>query len=186
VWYSPRWLGNGKIVYTINHPKQTEPTNGVWIADSNGQNAKQLLVPDQQLGAPVLADVSAKGDRALIWYTGGAQGALKLNVSYFALLDLSSGQTTSLKPQGEFTGLVNAAFSPDGSKVLCVYRDTNKQVHLVVRDVQSEVDNSVLTQSGSLGATTDSPVLGFDWANNDTLYAATGPGFGTLLTLGSK
>ena len=184
VWYSPRWLGNGKIVYTINHPKQTEPTNGVWLADSNGQNAKQLLVPDQQLGAPILTDVSAKGDRALIWYTGGAQGALKPNVSYFALLDLNSGQAIPLKPSGEFTGLANAAFSPDGSKIVYVYRDTNKQAHLVVRDASGKTDNDLFSTSAPLGYS--DYLQGLDWTNNDTLYAATGPGFGTLLTLGSK
>ncbi len=187
VWYGPRWLGNGKIVYTINHPKQSEPTNGIWLADSNGQNAKQLLAPDQQLGAPFLADVSAKGDHALVFYSGALQYAAHLNVSYWALLDLTSDQTVPLKPAAEFLGPANAVFSPDGSKILFVYRALDKQVYLVVRDVQSEVDSTVLTQSEFLGATNDSPMQGLDWVNNDTVYAvAPGPGFGTLLTLGSK
>ncbi len=186
VWYGPRWLSNGKIVYTINHPKQSEPTNGVWIADSNGQNARQLLAFDQQLGAPILADVSAKGDRALIWYTAAMQYATKPNVSFFALLDLSNGQAFPLKPSGEFIGPANAAFSPDGSKIAYVYRTLDEQVNLVIRDVADGTEHTLLTQSGILGASTESPMQGLDWANNDTLYAATGPGVGSLLTLGSR
>jgi Tol biopolymer transport system component len=186
VWYGPRWLGNGKIVYTINHPKQSEPTNGIWLADSNGQNAKQLLAPDQQLGAPFLADVSATGDRAMVFYSGAFQYAAHTNVSYWALLDLTSGQTVPLKPAAEFLYVANATFSPDGSKIIYIYRTADNQTQVMVRDVPSGTDNSLLTQSTLLGTTTDSTVQGLGWVNNDTVYAAAAPGAGTLLTLGNK
>ena len=188
MWYGPRWLSTGKIVYTVYYPKQTEPTNGVWLADRNGQNAKQLLAPDPQLGVPILADVSAKGDRALIWYIGAAQYGAKPNVAWVALLDLNNGETVPLKPAVEFLGPTNAAFSPDGSKIIYVYRSiADGQTLLAVRDVQGGVDNNILTQSESLGTTTESPMQGLNWVNNDTVYAAgPGPGFGTLLTLGNK
>ncbi len=186
VWYGPRWLGNGKIVYTINHPKQSEPTNGIWLADSNGQNAKQLLAPDQQLGAPFLADVSATGDRAMVFYSGAFQYAAHTNVSYWALLDLTSGQTVPLKPAAEFLYVANATFSPDGSKIIYIYRTADNQTQAMVRGVQSGTDSSLLTQAAPLGTTTNSTVQGLDWANNDTVYAAAAPGAGTLLTLGSK
>jgi Tol biopolymer transport system component len=186
LWYSPRWLRNGKLVYTIVYPKLTEPANGIWLADSDGKNARQLLGPDPQLGVPMLVDVSAKGDRALILYTAAMQYATNPNVSYLELLELSSGQHEPLKPAGEFVSLSNARFSPDGSKIAYVHRTLDNQASLVIRDVQSGAENAILTQPGILGASTESPMQGLDWVNNDTLYAATGPAGGTLLTLGSK
>ncbi len=186
IWYGPRWLRNNKLLYTIVHSKLTDPTNGIWLADSDGKNAKQLLAPDPELSVPTLVDVSAKGDRALIWYIAGMQYAAKPNQSFLALLDLSSGQTTPLQPSGEFMGLTTAVFSPDGSKIAYVYRSMAGEVNLVIRDVQSAAENTILTQSGILGVNTESPYLGLSWADNDTLYAATGPADGTLLTLGSK
>ncbi|CAG0928308.1 hypothetical protein TFLX_00833 [Thermoflexales bacterium] len=187
LWYSPRWLGNNKLVYTVLHPKLSEPANGIWLADSNGQNARQLLAPDPKIGPPALADVSPKSDYALVWYPmfAGQYGA-ESNVTWFALLDLNKGESVPLKPAGEFMSPANARFSPDGSKLAYVYRTLDKQVNLVIRDVQSGAENTVLTQSGILGANTESPMQGLDWANNDTLYAATGPGVGVLLTLGSE
>lgn len=186
VWYGPHWLNNGKIVYTIFHAKIDDPDNGVWLVDSNGQNARQLVkVTDKQTGLPILRDVSAKGDRALVFYSGALQYAAP-NVSYLALLDLTSGQTVPLKPAAEFLSVANAAFSPDGSKINYVYRSADKQTQVMVRDVQNGTDNSLLTQSTLLGTTTDSTVQGLDWANNDTVYAAAAPGSGILFTLSSK
>lgn len=184
VWYGPRWLSNGRIVYTVFQRTLTDPANGVWIADSNGQNAKQLVsIIDPQLGAPILGDLSAKGDRALMWYSNALQFAARPNVSYFALLDLNSGQTTELKPQGEFTSLANAAFSPDGSKILYVYRDASQQTHLVVRDAPSTTDHDLYSTSTPFGL--NEAMQGLYWASNDTVYAATSPGSGILFTLGS-
>ena len=188
VWYGPRWLSNGKIVYNVAHPRATDPSNGVWLADGDGRNAKQLLSPDAQRGVPQLIKLSSKGDRALIWYSGASAFAVRPNVSYFAVLDLNSGQAVALKPSDPagFLSVLNATFSPDGSKILYVYRGMDDQAHLSVRDVQSEVDHSLLIQPMPLGAS-NFPMQGLDWASNDTVYAATTPaGVGMLLTLRSK
>jgi Tol biopolymer transport system component len=187
VWYGPHWLNTGKIVFTIFRAKIDDPDNGVWIVDSNGHNARQLVkVTDKQMGLPILRDVSAKGDRALVFYSGALQYATHTNVSYLALLDLTSGQTVPLQPAAEFLNVANATFSPDGSKIIYVYRNADNQTQVLVRDVQSGIDNNLLTQSTQLGTTTDFTVQGLDWTNSDTVYAAAAPGAGTLLTLGSK
>ena len=99
---------------------------------------------------------------------------------------MNSGQLVPLQPAADFLSVANATFSPDGSKILYVYRSTDKQLQVVVRDVQSGAENVVLTQPAILGSANDTLVRGLDWVGNDTIYAATGPGAGTLLTLGSK
>ncbi len=188
VSYGPRWLPNGKIIYTVHHSPFADPVNGVWIADSNGQNAKQLLkFTDRQQGLPTLRAVSAKGDLALIYYAGALPTASKLNLSDFVLLDVNSGQTVPLMPTtaGDFLSVTNATLSADGSKVLYVYWTRDKQAHLAVRDVKGQTETNLLTQSLLYGAT-DSIMQGLDWASNDSIYVATSLDGGWLLTLGSK
>ena len=131
-------------------------------------------------------------DKALILYYL-AQGALGAgpNVSYFYILDLETGAVAPLKQaagqEAEFSGLSKARLSPDGSKVLYVYRylvGEEPEFRLAVRDVEGGAENVLLASADPLGFQTELG-LGLDWAANDTLYVATSPSSGLLITLGT-
>jgi hypothetical protein len=193
VWHGLRWSGDGKqILYTVARPQHDDPDNAIWIAGRDGKGPRRLLGPDPELGPPLLMDVAAQGDKALILYYL-AQGALGAgpNVSYFYILDLETGTVAPLKKaageEAEFSGLSKARLSPDGSKVLYVYRylaGEEPEFRLAVRDVEGGAENVLLASADPLGFQTELG-LGLDWAVDDTLYVATSPSSGLLITLGT-
>jgi hypothetical protein len=193
VWHGLHWSGDGeKVLYTVARPQQDDPDNAVWMAGRDGQDPRRLLGPDPELGPPMLMGVATKGDKALILYylAQGALGAAP-NVSYYYILDLETGAVAPLKQatgqEVEFSGLSKARLSPDGSKVLYVYRylaGEEREFRLAVRDVEGGAENVLLASPEPLGFQTELG-LGLDWAVDDTLYVATSPSSGLLLTLGT-
>jgi len=170
----------------------SDPDTGIWMVDGDGQDPLHLLgLTDQEMGRPVVVDVSAQAGKALIEYPLLALSQPGPNISRFALLDLKTGAVESLKEATgtgiEFMGVSNATLSPDGSKVLYVYIDGDSQRQLVVRDLTGEAEHVLRISSVGdfLGVSAESG-LGLDWAENDTIYAATSPAFGLLLRLGTE
>jgi hypothetical protein len=152
-----------------------------------------LLGSDPELGPPMLMGVAARGDKALILYyqAAGALGTAP-NVSYFYILDLETGAVAPLKqaagPEVEFSSPSKARLSPDGSKVLYVYRylaGEEIEFRLAVRDVEGDAENVLLVSDEPLGFQTELG-LGLDWADDDTIYVATSPSSGLLLTLAAE
>jgi hypothetical protein len=127
----------------------------------------------------------------LIWYPRAAGVmAVQPNVSYYALVDLDTGETEPLKTASgdeiEFLGVGNATLSPDGSKVAYVYRDLERTNYLVVRDLSGGEENILFeTDEFALGPGFDFG-LGLDWARDDTIYVSTGSQSGLLLKVGAK
>jgi hypothetical protein len=193
VWWGTRWSGDGKkILYTVAGRESDAPDNGIWIVEGDGKNPQHILgVTDPDLGSPFLVDVAAKGDKALIWYyMAASRFGAEPNVSYFAILDLKTGEVEPLKrargEEIEFSSPSNAILSPDGSKLLYAYRDLiGGEFRLVVRDVDGETENVLLISEEPLGASFQ-PGLGLNWAENDTLYVATFGRTHLLLTLASE
>jgi dipeptidyl aminopeptidase/acylaminoacyl peptidase len=194
VWHGLHWSGDGKkILYTVAHSQHDDPDNAIWMAGRDGQDPRLLLGPDPELGPPMLMGVAARGNTALILYYQ-AQGAFGSapNVSYFFILDLETGAVAPLKQatgqEVEFSSLSKARLSPDGSKVLYVYRylaGEEPEFRLAVRDVEGGAENVLLVSAEPLGFQTELG-LGLDWAADDTLYVATSPSSGRLITLGTE
>jgi hypothetical protein len=170
-------------VYTPLTPVPEE--GGLWIVERDSSNPQQLVGVDPKLGAPLLTDVSAQGDKALIYYRQRASTDFfsQPNLSYFAMVDLNSGAVEPLKqPTSDavaFYGPMDAAFSPDGTKILYVYRDASEQILLAVRDLDGGTEN-VLT-------TLEKPVafvghqFSLTWAEDDRIYI---PQLGLSFALG--
>jgi Tol biopolymer transport system component len=191
VWYSLMWSRDGeKILYTVFGIKSDAPDNGVWMAEADGDNLEHLLdTTDPDLGPPFLLDVSAKGDKALVvYYWALGELSIEPNTSFVALLDLETGKAEPLKraqsEEIEFVDVGQAIFSPDGSKILYVYRDLEPQWHLVVRDVEEGEENVLLSTEELIGGHRDFG-LGLDWADDDTIFVTRVVGLkgGLLLSL---
>lgn len=191
VWHAPRWSSDRKeILYTVNHSKPDYPYNGIWKAQRDGTDPQRLTDPDPQMGPPLLMDVSAQGDKALIHYYQIAElHQIEPNVSYFVILDLHTGDMVPLKKAStedvEFFSPWKAVFAPDGSKVLYAYLDDTARFRLAVRDLESETENALLISDDPLALNTELG-LGLDWADDDTIYVATSPSSGLLLHLGTE
>jgi len=192
VWPSMRWTRDGKkIVYTVYRRQHDDPNSGVWIAERDGKNPRHVLgFTDEEMGMPVLLDVSAQGDKALVWYAeGSARYASGYNVSYYVLLDLETGDVEPLKQasseEPEFYSPMTAVFAPDGSKLLYTYRDIGGEFRLAVRDVEGGPENVLTTSEEMLGYSADMG-LGLDWASDDTVYVGTPPSSGLLISLGAE
>lgn len=192
VWHSLMYSRDGKqIFYTVFRREADDPDNGVWVAEADGKNPKHLLsTSDPDMGPPFLLEVSAKGDKALVvYYLGLGRYAAEFNLSFVALLNLETGRAEPLKrakgEEFEFSGLYHATFSPDGSKLLYVYRDLELKWYLVVRDVADGTEKVLLTSEEPIGAHRDFG-LGIDWADDDTIFLAGPVGRGgLLLSIGS-
>jgi len=193
VWHSLMWSADGKkIFYTLASHDPDTPDNGVWQAEADGDNPERLLgVTNQDMGLPFLLDVSARGDQALIWYYPAAmQFGAQPNVSFFKLLDLKTGSLEPLKratsEEVEFFGILNATLSPDGSKILYIYKPAQGAYRLVVRDLDSEEENVLVEFEEPRGITREFG-MGLDWVEDDTIFVAGGSGFeGLLLSLSTE
>jgi Tol biopolymer transport system component len=198
VWSGMRWTPDGKkILFTITILDDETGKNGVWVVDKNGKNYKQLVKEREGWGYVSLYDMSATGDKILIGYPRAITRADKNpNLCFFELMDLQTGDIAPLiestangDPSGtqrEFFSPTQAAFSPDGSKILYHYNlgaGDQPAPQLAIRDVngtQEEVLGSWPVYTGEDIGTS------LFWAENDTIYLVKGPGLGTLYQLGSK
>jgi dipeptidyl aminopeptidase/acylaminoacyl peptidase len=198
VWRGMRWTSDGKkILFTIAILDDTTGKNGVWIVDKNGKNFKQLVKEREGWGYVSLYDVSAKGDKALVGYPRAIAHAEKNpNLCFYELVDLKTGNLTPLMEistdvdqsgdQAIFYSPTRAIFSPDGTKILYHYNLAGKDQpapQLVVRDVEDTHEELLGSWPIYLGEDVGPSLF---WGENDTIYMMSGPGMGTLYTLGSK
>jgi dipeptidyl aminopeptidase/acylaminoacyl peptidase len=198
VWRGLHWTPDGKkILFTITILDDETGKNGIWIVDKNGKNFKQLVKEKEGWGYVSLYDVSAKGDKALIGYPRGIAGVNQNpNLCFFELVDLKTGNLTPLVEtstdidqsgnQAVFYSPTQAAFSPDGSKIVYHYNlagEDRPTPQLVVRDVEDTRQEVLGSWSIYHGDDVGSSLF---WAENDTIYLMTGPGMGILYQLGSK
>jgi dipeptidyl aminopeptidase/acylaminoacyl peptidase len=190
LWYRPAVLPGGDLLYSVGLPDRDDPQNGIWRMKADGSEPRQLLAPHlDERGIPVV--VGAGAGRALLLYPA-LLGNLVRNQSAYAILDLNSGAETPLKqprptesdPLGPFFAPTAATLSPDGSKVLYVYRSTaDGRAVLAVSDAGAEEEH-ILKEFEDRGIIGDSPIgLGLNWASNNLIYGTGQPPGGLLIQL---
>lgn len=198
ILYGLRWLPDGeRLLYTVAYPSHSSlrSNNGLWIADRDGQNARQI-VSDPEGSPPLLIDVAPARGVALVFdFLGAFQFRPGRNVSYYLLVDIDTGAVEPIKEatgdETEFLSPLNAVLSPDGSKLLYVYRVLGGETRLAVRDVDGGAEHVLRTFDDPRGEGSRVPSgyvdigRGLDWAANETVYVAVSPTSGLLLTLGS-
>lgn len=175
---------NPRIIYD-NFAGVSDPETGIWITDEDGQNNKQLLgVIDPDKGRPLVVDVSAEAGKALVRHSDTF--TQEPNVSSYFLLDLTSGSTEPLKEASgeeiEFMAIVSATFSPDGTKVLYVYKEKDGGSIMAVRDLTGGTEY-VLGDYPGRGILEE---FGLNWCENNMVYAVGGQFEITAMLLGTE
>jgi hypothetical protein len=124
----------------------SDPMGGAILRATTAEDgySREILVPfgGQELGIPSLRDVTNQWDYALITH-GKLFGSITRDTP-FSLLNLNNGESNSLgklDPIGERNypqGLMyfeDAAFSPDGSKIVRMYRDDSDELRLTIYQI---------------------------------------------------
>ncbi len=186
VYFGLTWAPSGaQLYYSVTHPDPDEPQNGVWAFDVASGEAEQLLPADPDKGPPALTQVAATEQTALIFYPLLAgQGVAQSD--YFALLDLESNALAAVDPaitdEVPHDVVRVVTFSPEGTRVLFgLQQFEGSASSLQVRELP-DGKSSVVLESESL------PIMstvgrGLFWADDGTVFAATGPNEGVLLHL---
>jgi Bacterial SH3 domain len=183
VYFGMLYSGDGAhLLYTVSHVDPDNAQNGLWIADSDGKNPRQIIGSDPDLGPPVVIDVTPSGDKALVFYIQAAM-TLSSRGSHYAVVDTETGDTMPVElgipDQNERAFVAMATFSPDGTKLLTVSRATDPEGIVAVRDL----DSGNVEQVGEPipDAAISSSLHGVEWATNGTVYVPRGIEMGTII-----
>jgi hypothetical protein len=167
------WSQDGTTLYFSRYlPQRDDPTNGIWRYDTDNRSLEQLLGPEEERGIPMVRGVNTLTGKVLVFYPEFAAQYRTPSRATYALLDLATAELSDLLPavEGEdlFPHVIGATLSPDGSKILFSYGDSQPSFHVAVRDVDGTEDNVLMSDTDLLGA---SRVRGTDlaWANDDTV-----------------
>lgn len=167
------WSQDGSGLYFSGiSPQLDNSANGVWHYDFVTDSLRQLLGPDEVAGIPSVRMVNTDSGKALIYYAKQSELDGTHNPTSYALLDLATEELSELLPavgQEELLpSVIGATLSPDGSKVLFSYSDSQENYHLIVRDIDGGEDNVLMSDTEALGA---SRTRGKEltWANDDTV-----------------
>lgn len=191
VYGGVRWVAH-TILYSIAGAALHAPANGIWRVDATGAHPRRLLADYGAAGPPFVAGVTPDGRSALVVYPLRLEEAVpRPGTPFYALLDTTTGTVRPLLPKisadrRRFIGPTGAALSPDGARVLCLYRTLNGLAQLAVQDLAGGAAHPLSIDGGGDAhlAGVDPLGLGFDWAGNGTVYIASTPYNGELLTLG--
>jgi hypothetical protein len=192
IWTPIFWVDGGKtILYTFFANEFKNPDNGIWTADRSGRNQRKLADTDTDFGPPVVLDATIRGKKALVLYMMAfGQYANAPDVSYYYLLDLTTGEMTPLKEaaegSAEFFGPLSATLSPDGSKVAYIYREKNsRELRLAVKDIGGGEENVLMSPEAFFWSNPSWKSI-LEWTSNDTIFYLTSADQGILVNLGSS
>jgi Tol biopolymer transport system component len=188
-YFGIRWAPNGsQIYYSVHHPEVDDPRNGIWVVEATGRGPRLVIgSTDPEAGAPGVLQVSAGNDRLLAFYP---LLAARYGVSreVYALVDPITGASEAIEPPGkperpaEFVTLTG--FSPDGSGLLEVIRNSDPDNQVFVRDLATNAVTP-LVPDGLPAAGPITYGLTPTWAANGTAFITGGAALsrGTLLTI---
>ena len=183
LYYGIAWTPDGgSIAYSHLGLDPTDPSNGIWIVDTNGGTPKRVIDSDPKLGRPVILSINATGATGLIYYIEAAMKYGPSDGPVYALLNLNTGERTFVEnpkdaPQSAFLGA--ATFSPDGSKLLFILKGGAGNDQLVIRDLATGADSVLFAGGDNLTMTAIGH--GLDWTADGTVYTATDLNAGLLL-----
>jgi Tol biopolymer transport system component len=186
VYYGMVWAPDGQhLYYSIMYPDVKNPDNGVWVYDTAGGTAKQLLKSDAELGPPAIMEINVTGGTGIVFYPIAA-GQLGPSSQLYALLDLRSGKMLPVAPALQDktgTQLVAATFSPDGTQVLYTLNSPSDGGRLLMRDLQG---GEAVTVAAGLSRVIPLPFgRGLTWATNGTTLVLTDVSKGAVIPLGA-
>jgi hypothetical protein len=170
-------LDDGSLLYSVMVNDLSDPGNGLWLMDAEG-NATQLLGgadSDPYPGIEIL-DIRETSDGLLISaFSAYLAGSLGAEAAPAFLLDTASNAVTPLISDG-VRPATPVRFSPDDAATLGVeWRDD--EPHLIVRDATGASDLGVVEPTEAMLS------RGYDWATNNLVLAPHIGTGGTLLTL---
>jgi hypothetical protein len=162
-------IAGDRLVYDTRSFRPGE--SGLWIVEP-GADARQVIDRDPQLGPPLLMEVSAQGNRALVFYPTAFNRGAVADTPYVALVDLSTGALTPVRPQAAlmptFTGPLDATFAPDGSRMAYVVTGEDAELRLIVRDLGSDAETIVTALKADEAFSNRGSHL--TWTANNTIY----------------
>lgn len=177
---------SSRVFYTNLTPTDYEPEGGIWVLSGDDPVPRQIL-RNKDFGFVfiTLLEVAFTDDKALIYFHERRLNNSRSTESVpIMLLDLENGELTDLSPGSSF-GLLNATFSPDGSKILYTYQQQQgPRFLLAVRDVGSDSETVLLEADEQLGISLMNSgygLIGLDWAANDTILVLAQEGRSALL-----
>lgn len=159
VWMPMHWLPDDTILYSLVSMRPDEPLNGVWRVGVDGTGAEQLIPgdADSDIPAAMVADLSADGemvsvfsplllgqfsvswDQPIFWLGSLHDGARQPLPLYDAeegvALDPASVEPSDANGHPLTFPVSPAAFSPDGSSALAIYRDVEDGFVLATVDL---------------------------------------------------
>jgi Tol biopolymer transport system component len=189
VYFGIRWAPAGDVLYYSVHPiDPNDLRTGIWAVDADGSGAHKVIgPPDDESGGPAMLQVSAEGDRLLVFYPR-IMGSYAGGRDAYALVDpvsgteerLSAPQTT--EPAVAFVSL--ASLSPDGTGLLEVLRLTNPDNQVLVRDLATGAETPVVPEGLAVAGPIEYGLVP-TWAPDGTVFITGGGalGQGTLLTI---
>ena len=186
VYFNLFWSVNSHLIYTVGHADQDHPDNGIWRVGADGSDPRQLVgTEDPERGYPVVQRVSPRGDRAVGVYLAEL-GSGRGRGSSFVLVDLATGAVEPIEVPGstdpDIAAPTNVGFSPDGGSLLLGTRFTDPDQQVLIRSVDDGSETLLLT-GVNVTTATRSFAQGIDWIRAETVYLATSPFTGLLLTL---
>jgi len=139
---------------------------------------------DEKLSYPMLMDVSADGSKAVICYRqlisrhlfDQKRAHLK---SYHYLPDvrrLETREIISLNHMQSVSFLIrNAVFSPDGSKLLLSFRESDGKYHVAVQNIEGTQEKILFSHHQPIGVSGKYLGIGLNWAANGKIFIREGP-----------
>jgi Tol biopolymer transport system component len=191
LWSGMALAASGKkIVFTLDYINLNNKSSGLYVSDLPGTGARKVVPGNPKFGPPFLLGLTPDGSTALVWYYGGAsQFASPPHASFIFLANLKTGALRAVTPvRAPASGMLSqngAVLSPDGTKLLYLYRTVSGQTWIVIRTLRSGAETT-LSFAGEQAAKPIGVIRigwGMSWAANDTIYIATQTNAGVLLTL---
>ena len=178
VYSRMKWLEGDRLLYSLLLPDVEDERNGLWTADLDASDARQILPGDStaEVPAPWLTDVFPDGRTASIYLRVKQTESVGESEIHY-LLDVESGELTAITTGEEPLVRVTTPprFSPDGASLVYAVIQGNDYV-LVVHDLESG-ETGALVNDVNLGGADSTPVVlshGLDWAENDTVLIPSG------------
>ncbi|MBN1500457.1 MAG: hypothetical protein JW982_09885 [Spirochaetes bacterium] len=176
IWLSA-WLNSktGRLYYTIDLVKRSEPENGIWSYDLSSKQVFHHLYSNEQSSIPYLIDYSDKTDTGLIAYLYELnQYTIDFKSNYFYIWESKSDKihpvAFSTFSENKYR-ISNAILSPDGKKIMAVVKTPDLINYVIIKDLFNDYEKiifkSVDRSPGQVNGTVNN---GLSWSNQNTIF----------------